>query len=141
MANQNKTQASPDGVKAFMAAIPDAGRRADCETIAKMMEKATKAPAKMWGSSMVGFGSYDYKYASGREGTWMLTGFSPRKGDLTLYIMAGFEQYDALLAKLGKFKHGKSCLYIKSLDEVDTKVLQQLITASVKHMKASHPVA
>ncbi len=88
----------------------------------------------MWGSSIVGFGNYHYKYESGREGDWFLTGFSPRKQNLTLYIMPGFAQYDELMKKLGKHKTGKSCLYIKSLEDINLPTLKQLIQQSVKHM-------
>jgi hypothetical protein len=93
----------------------------------------------MWGPSIVGFGSYHYVYASGREGDWPLTGFSPRKQDLTLYIMAGFDRYEALMAKLGKCRTGKSCLYIKRLADVDLRVLKQLVSESVKYMKRTYP--
>ena len=96
------------------------------------MEKASKQKPKMWGASIVGFGEYHYKYASGREGEWMRIGFSPRKQNLTLYIIDGFEKYDELMAKLGKYKTGKSCLYIKRLADVDEKVLKKLIAESVK---------
>ena len=95
----------------------------------------------MWGSNIVGFGAYHYVYASGRTGDWPLVGFSPRKGNITLYIMAGFEQYDDLMNKLGKHKTGKSCLYIKSLADVDKGVLKELIAKSVAHMKATNPPA
>ena len=88
----------------------------------------------MWGTSIIGFGSYRYKYASGREGEWMLTGFSPRKQNLTLYIMPGFENYETLLANLGKYKTGKSCLYINKLEDVDLSVLEELVRQSVDHM-------
>jgi uncharacterized protein YdhG (YjbR/CyaY superfamily) len=99
------------------------------------MQQVTKAEPKMWGSSIVGFGSYHYKGASGREGDWMLVGFSPRKQNLTLYIMAGFDRYDELMKKLGKFSTGKSCLYIKKLADVDKKVLKELVSESVQFMK------
>ena len=89
----------------------------------------------MWGDSIIGFGSYRYKYASGREGEWCLTAFSPRKQNLTIYIMTGFDKYDGLMKKLGKHKTGKSCLYIKKLDDIDTEVLKELITQSVEAMK------
>ncbi len=92
----------------------------------------------MWGPSIVGFGTYHYKYASGREGDWFLTGFSPRKQNLTLYIMAGFKRYDELLNKLGKYKTGKSCLYIRNLDDVDVDVLRELVKQSVEHVARSH---
>ena len=93
----------------------------------------------MWGPSIIGFGSYRYKYASGREGEWMLTGFSPRKQNLTLYIMPGFDNYDSLLAKLGKYKTGKSCLYINKLEDVDLSVLEKLVKQSVDHMVETNP--
>lgn len=92
----------------------------------------------MWGDSMIGFGSYHYKYASGREGEWFLVGFAPRKQNLTLYIMAGFEQYDALMARLGKHSTGKSCLYIKRLADIDQAVLRELVSQSVAHMRATN---
>jgi hypothetical protein len=132
-----KTKQTDQDVKAFLNGISDEKRRKDCLTIADLMEKATKTKPKMWGSSIVGFGSYHYKYESGREGDWFLTGFSPRKENLTLYIMAGFSRYDALLKQLGKTKTGKSCLYIKKLEDVDLGKLKQLIEASVAHMKNS----
>lgn len=92
----------------------------------------------MWGSSIVGFGSYHYKYASGREGDWFLTGFASRKRDLTIYIVSGFENYEVLLDKLGKHKTAKSCLYIKQLADLDLKVLKALVSASVKYMKQTY---
>ena len=101
----------------------------------KLMKAATGARPKMWGPSLVGYGSYHYKYASGREGDWPLAAFSPRKQDLTLYIMAGFEPVPELMKKLGKYKTGKSCLYLKRLSDVNLKVLDQLIRGSVTHMK------
>ncbi len=134
-----KTKATNASVEAFLKAIPEKQRREDCLTLAAMMEKITKSPPRLWGASIVGFGSYHYKYASGHEGDAPLTGFSPRKGPLSVYILAGFEQYPELLSGLGKFKTGKSCLYIKSLADVDPKVLRKLITASVRHMKATNP--
>jgi hypothetical protein len=99
------------------------------------MKKITKEEPKMWGPSIIGFGSYHYKYASGREGDFFLTGFSPRKQSLTLYIISGFKRYDELMKKLGKHKTGSSCLYINKLEDVDMKVLKTLITESVKYMK------
>lgn len=103
------------------------------------MEKVTGAPAKMWGASIVGFGSYTYRYETGRTGDWPLVGFSPRKQNLTLYIMAGFGEYEDLMAKLGKHKTGKSCLYINRLNDIDMKVLETLVKASVKFMKQKYP--
>lgn len=130
-----KTKQTDASVDDFLNAIPDEQTRKDCFEIARIMKQATKSEPKMWGASIVGFGSYHYKGASGREGDWMLTGFSPRKQNLTLYIMAGFDRYDQLLKKLGKFSTGKSCLYIKKLADVDKKVLKELVTESVKVMK------
>jgi hypothetical protein len=92
----------------------------------------------MWGDSIIGFGSYHYEYASGREGDWFLTGFSPRKQNLTLYLMSGFEEYDNLLKNLGKFKTGKSCLYIKKIEDVDLQTLTELVKQSVAHMEATN---
>ncbi len=133
-----KTTPSAKSVQAFLNTIADDERRQDCLTVMKIMKQATKAEPKMWGDSIVGFGSYHYKYASGREGDWFLTGFSPRKQALTLYIMSGFSRYDALLRKLGKYKTGKSCLYIKRLADVDLSVLKELIQGSVKHLAKSY---
>ncbi|MCL4274475.1 MAG: DUF1801 domain-containing protein [Anaerolineales bacterium] len=130
-----KTKQTEASVDDFLNAIPNEQTRKDCFEIAKIMKQATRSEPKMWGTSIVGFGSYHYKGASGREGDWMLTGFSPRKQNLTLYIMAGFDRYEALLKKLGKFSTGKSCLYIKKLADVDKKVLKELVTESVKVMK------
>jgi len=130
-----KTKRTHSSVTAFLDQVSDESRRKDSQTLVRMMKKATKAEPKMWGTSIVGFGDYRYKYASGRENDWFLVGFSPRKQDLTLYIMAGFDKHDALLSKLGKYKTGKSCLYIKRLSDVDTSVLQDLIATSIKHLK------
>ena len=104
-----------------------------------MMSEATGAPPAMWGSSIVGFGSYRYTYASGRTGDWMLVGFSPRKQNLTLYIMSGFEHYDELMAKLGKFKMGKSCIYVNHLSDLDVATLKELVQRSVEHMRETYP--
>ena len=132
-----KTQKTNASVPAFLKSIADDDRRKDCQTLVRVMKRAVGAEPKMWGSSIVGFGHYHYKYASGRENDWFLAGFSPRKQDLTLYIMAGFDRYDALMTKLGKHKTGKSCLYLKRLADVDVAVLEELISASVKHMTAN----
>lgn len=130
-----KTKLNDASVEDFLNTVSDEQTRADCFEIANIMKQVTKAEPKMWGSSIVGFGSYHYKGASGREGDWMLVGFSPRKQNLTLYIMAGFERYDELMKKLGKFSTGKSCLYIKKLADVDKKVLKELVSESVQFMK------
>ena len=133
-----KTKPTRKSVTAFLAAIDDPVRRQECRTIAKIMREATGAKATLWGSSIVGFGSYHYTYASGREGDFFLTGFSPRKQHLTVYIMSGFTGHKTLLRKLGKHSTGKSCLYIKSLAHVDLHVLTELIQQSVAHMKSRH---
>lgn len=130
-----KTKPNKASASAFIAAIEDDRRRADCRALAKLMKDITGAPAKMWGASIVGFGSYRYKYETGREGDWFLTGFSPRRQALTLYIMAGFERYPELTKTLGTYKTGKSCLYVKSLDDLHLPTLKKLIRESVKHMK------
>jgi hypothetical protein len=130
-----KTKPNDQSVEAFINSIDDVNRRQDCWKILEIMQEASGETARMWGDSIVGLGSYHYKYASGREGDWFLTGFSPRKKDLTLYIMAGFEQYSELLDGLGKHKTGKSCLYIKRVDDIDLKVLKELVELSVKHLK------
>ena len=129
-----KTQPTDASVSDFIAAIPDETRRQDCRTVAEIMKNATHSDPKMWGPSIVGFGHYRYKYQSGREGDWFLAGFSPRKSALTLYIMAGFDRYDSIMARLGKYKTGKSCLYISKLSDVDLDVLRELVDESVKHM-------
>src|SRR5512139_1086624 len=110
-----KTQRNKRSVTAFLKTISDEQQRHDALTLVDIMRKATKAEPVMWGSNIVGFGTYRYKYASGREGEWFLTGFSPRKQNLTLYITSGFEAYEPLLARLGKYSTGKSCLYIKKI--------------------------
>ena len=132
-----KTKPTDASVDAYLTAIPDEQRQEECQVIAEMMQRATKAKAQMWGS-MIGFGSYHYKYPSGREGDWFLTGFVPRKQALTLYIMAGFAQYDALLERLGMYRTGNSCLYIQRLDAVDLEVLEELISLSVNQLAREH---
>jgi len=130
-----KTKVNKASVDKFIKSIKDEQKRNDCYKILKIMQKATKAEPKMWGASIVGSGSYHYKYASGREGDWMLTAFSPRKQNLTIYIMPGFNEYKRLMKNLGEHTTGKSCLYIKKLEDIDMKVLRELITVSVKKMK------
>lgn len=132
-----KTKPNDQKVTDFLNRVEDEQKRKDCYVIKTLMEELTGEPAKMWGDSIVGFGSYHYKYASGREGDWMLTAFSPRKQNLTLYIMSGFSKYDDLLNNLGKHKTGKSCLYIKRLSDIDMEVLKELIGLSIKHVRAS----
>ncbi|KAA3609239.1 MAG: DUF1801 domain-containing protein [Calditrichaeota bacterium] len=127
-----KTKPTKLPVTAFLDGVADEKKRRDSYTILELMQRATGAKPVMWGSSIIGFGNYHYCYDSGREGDWFLTGFSPRKQALTLYIMTGFKRYDKLMQKLGKYKTGKGCLYLKKLDDVDLTVLEELITASVK---------
>jgi hypothetical protein len=121
-------------VDEFLNSIKDEQVRQDCWMIVDIMQKATKSKPQMWGSSIVGFGSYHYKYASGREGDWMLTAFSPRKNNITLYIMSGFDGYDELLDRLGKYSCSKSCLYIKRLSDIHLPTLRKLVKTSVQHL-------
>jgi len=126
-----KTKATKAKVGTFIDAIADEDARRDCRTLVRMMQKATKAEPKMWGSAIVGFGDHHYKYDSGREGDWFKTGFSPRKNALTLYGL-GVQSQPALMSKLGKFKTGKGCLYIKQLSDIDLGVLEKLIEKAAK---------
>ena len=130
-----KTKVNDASIENFLNAVKDERARKDCYEILKIMKQVTKEEPKMWGASIVGFGSYHYIGKSGREGDWMLTGFSPRKQNLTLYLMGGFDSEKVLLKKLGKHKTSVGCLYIKKLDDVDKKVLKELVIASVKKMK------
>lgn len=130
-----KTKVNDADVEKFLNAVKDENVRNDCYEVLKMMKQITKEEPKMWGATIVGFGSYHYIGKSGREGDWMLTGFSPRKQNLTLYLMGGFDVEKDLLKKLGKFKTSVGCLYIKKLEDVDKKVLKELVTSSVKRMK------
>lgn len=130
-----KTKVNTASVTDFLNSVADERIRKDCFEILKIMKQVTKEEPKMWGATIVGFGSYHYKGKSGREGDWMLTGFSPRKQNLTLYLMGGFDTHTALLKKLGKFTTSVGCLYIKKLDDVDKKVLKELVQASVKRIK------
>lgn len=134
-AKTGKTDAS---VEAFLASVEHDKRREDCRAVVALMEEITGEKPAMWGGSIIGFGSYHYTYASGREGDWPLTGVSPRKQSLTLYIMAGFDRYEELMGKLGKYKTGKSCLYVNKLEDVDLQVLRDLVTHSVDHMRKQY---
>jgi hypothetical protein len=134
-----KTKRNDASVEAFLNGIADERKRQEAFAILHLMQEVTGETPTMWGDTIVGFGSYHYKYASGREADWMLTGFSPRKQNLTVYIMAGFDQYDNLLARLGKHSTGSSCLYIKKLQNIDLAVLRELVSQSVAHMKATNP--
>jgi len=133
---ERKTKANTASVEKFLNGIEDEQRRQDCFRVLQLMKAATKTEPAMWGASIVGFGRYRYKYESGTKGEWFLMGFSPRKQDLTLYIMSGLERYSALLKKLGKHKTGRACLYIKRLDDVDESTLKQLIERSLTDLAA-----
>lgn len=132
---ENKTKPTKLSVTAFIKGIESPDMRRDAKKVSAMMRKATGSRARMWGPSIVGFGEYHYKYDSGREGDFMITGFSPRKQALTLYVVPGFKPFEPLMKKLGKYKTGKSCLYIKRLSDIDESVLEKLIAGSVKHMR------
>ncbi len=130
-----KTKKNDQNVEEFLNSVTDPKKRADSFEVLKLMKDVTKEEPCMWGNSIVGFGDYHYKYKSGREGDWFLIGFSPRKQYLTLYIVAGFDHYEDLLAKLGKYKTGKSCLYLKRLSDVNSDILKTLASESVKFVK------
>ena len=132
-----KTQKTDASVEDFLNSVSHEKRREDSFAILELMRDVTGEEPAMWGANIVGFGSYRYKYASGREGEWFLTGFAPRKRNLTLYIMSEFENYNSLLADLGKYKTGKSCLYINKLEDVDIPTLRELIRQSVAHLEKS----
>lgn len=136
----NKTMPTAVSVESYIAKV-DPARRADCERLVEIIGSVVKDEPRMWGASIVGFGSYHYKYDSGREGDSMLAGFSARAAAITVYMMCGFEAEPEpeLMAKLGKYKTGKSCLYIKSLTDIDEKVLKELVKRSVKEVKQRYP--
>ena len=136
---ENKTQRNDGDVMAYLESVSNKRRREDSLAVLELMEEETGEPAEMWGTSIVGFGSYHYKYESGREGDFMLAGFAPRKQALTLYIMGGFERHEELLGKLGKHKTGSSCLYINKLADVDLDVLREIVAESVAFMRREHP--
>ena len=134
-----KTLPGTASVAAFLAAVPDTRRRADAEAVLRMMRAATGCEPVLWGPSIVGFDRYRYRYDSGREGEMPIVGFSPRAQALVLYLLPGFDDYDMLLGKLGKHATGKSCLYLKTLADVDMGVLDALVRASVAEMRRRHP--
>ena len=133
---EQKTKPTRQSVDEFLQKVEDEHKRQDCYTMLTLMHEITGEPPMLWGDAIVGFGSYHYRYASGREGDWFLTGFSPRKQNLTIYIMPGFDRYTGLLEKLGKHKTSISCLYIKKLADVDLSVLRELIASSVAVQRA-----
>jgi hypothetical protein len=134
---QLKTQKNDASVTGFLNGVSNERKRQDSFEILELMRDVTGEEPAMWGTSIVGFGSYRYKYASGREGEWFLVGFSPRVQNLTLYIMSGFDEYETLLAQLGQYKTGKSCLYINKLADVDMPTLRELVSQSVAHVAAT----
>ena len=138
--SEPKTKRNDESVHVFLNKVEDNQKKEDALKVMEIMESVTGEKAEMWGPSIVGFGTYHYKYKSGREGDWMLTGFSPRKQALTLYIMSGFSRYDELLSQLGKHKTGKSCLYIKRLADIDLNVLTELVAASVNYMQTRNHI-
>ena len=127
-----KTKVTRESVAGFISKLKDPKRRKECEALLTLMKRATKATPKMWGTSIVGFGEYHYKGASGREGDWFVTGFSPRATALTVYLIAGVARFESQLEKLGKHKVGKGCLYIRKLEDIDLKVLEQMVAKSYK---------
>jgi hypothetical protein len=135
---ENKTKATDASVDAYLAAIADPARRSDCEALARLMAKVVGQPPKLWGTSIVGFGSYHYKYASGREGDSCLLGFASRRGDITLYGLGTFDGREELLSKLGKHKTGKGCVYVSKMSDIDIKILEQILKKSVAESKKVH---
>jgi hypothetical protein len=133
-----KTRMNDSSVEAFLDSVENERRREDCRTVVRMMEEVTGEEPRMWGDSLIGFGSYRYKYESGREGEWPLTAVSPRKQSLTLYIMPGFGRYDELMGRLGKHRTGTSCLYVNKLADIDTDVLRELVDQSVTEMRSRY---
>ena len=129
-----KTKKNDASVEAFLCRVADIKRREDCFTVLELMKEVTRQEPKMWGTGIVGFGSCQYKYASGRGGEWFVTGFSPRKANLTLYLMSGFPRHGELMKKLGKYKTGVACLYVKKLDDIDLATLRELVKESVAHV-------
>ncbi|MBK7613695.1 MAG: DUF1801 domain-containing protein [Vitreoscilla sp.] len=136
--SENKTKANDNSVAAHIAAITDEARRADCEALVTLMSRATGHGPVMWGGSIVGFGSYHYRYESGREGDSCLTGFASRKADISVYLVAGFAGQDELLARLGRHKMAKACLSLRRLSDVDLQVLEQLVAGSVAEVRRRH---
>ncbi|MEX0722367.1 MAG: DUF1801 domain-containing protein [Gracilimonas sp.] len=133
-----KTKKNDASIEAYLRAIDDPQRKKDCRKIHEMMQEVTGHEGSMWGESIVGYGSYHYKYESGREGDWMQVGFSNRKQSISVYIMSGFSKYDALLSKLGKHKTGKSCLYINKLEDIDEQILEEMIGTSVEYIQQKY---
>ena len=130
-----KTKKTTASVASFLSAIPDDARREDCRRLVKLMQQAIGAEPKMWGEHVIGFGDYHYKYESGRENDWFVAGFSPRKANITLYLMSGAARHSAILERLGKHKVGKGCLYIKQLSDIELPVLKELVESCARELK------
>lgn len=135
----NKTQPTPTSVAEFIASLDDERRQAECNQLIDLMQQESGKEPVLWGPAIIGFGQYHYRYESGREGDFMRVGFSPRKQNLSIYIIPGFEPYQAVLERLGKHTVGKSCLYIKRLDDVDISALRELVRQSLDDMKERYP--
>lgn len=130
-----KTKQNDESVSVFLESVDHPKRKADALEVCDLMSRLTGWQARMWGKSIIGFGAYDYIYESGHSGRWMMVGLSPRKSSLTIYIMPGFKPFPELMKKLGKYKTGKSCLYVNKLEDIDVGVLEKLIVQSVDVMK------
>ncbi len=133
-----KTQRTDSSVEDFLESVDNEEKRADCLRILELMKKVTGEDPQMWGPGIIGFGSYHFKYDSGREGDWFITGFAPRKKEITLYILAGFAEHDDLMQKLGKYRIGKGCLFLKRIDDIDLSVLNELVERSVAYMRSEY---
>ena len=138
--SQNKTQITPVSPEEFIASVDHPTRRADAEALDGMFRRITGWQPRMWGPTMLGYGQYHYRYDSGREGDFLATGFAPRKANLSIYILPGYQDYDEILSRLGKHKHGKSCLYINKLADVDMAVLEELVRAGLRDLAKHWPV-
>ena len=136
---ETKPKPTEVSVASFIEAVDNPVRREDAEAVRALMERVSGEPARMWGPSIIGFGSYHYRYESGHEGDACRLGFSPRKAELVLYVLTGEAEQEAQLARLGKHKTGKSCLYIKRLADVDMKVLEEITRSALAHMDARYP--
>lgn len=136
-----ETKTKPTGVSVddFIAAVDNERKRDEARELVALMERITGEPATMWGPSIIGFGRYHYRYDSGHEGDAPITGFSPRKAAHSIYIMPGFPRYEDLMARLGKYRMGKVCLYVNKLDDIDRTVLEELVTRSVEYMREKYP--
>ena len=136
---QLKTQRSDDSVEEYLNRLDDPRKQEDCFVLLRMMREVTGEEPAIWGGTIVGFGFYKYRYNSGRRGEWFITGFAPRKRDLTVYIMLGFDAYQPLMQRLGKHKTGKSCLYLSKLEAIDLPTLRELVSRSVADMRENNP--